>query len=89
MKKFLKWAVIIIVVPNLLYIIWLLIFDIDKLGFKKNIYENSRYGFSLEYPSNWTPGEQTANNIGQEFFSPDDEVFCYAYGFENTLLTTS
>ena len=51
-----------------------------------NVYENSRYSFSVEYPSNWKLGETEANNAGREIISPKNEAACYVYGFTNALL---
>lgn len=50
-------------------------------------YENSRYSFSLEYPPTWQLGEAETNNAGREFTSEDDDIYCYAYGFQNALIT--
>lgn len=89
MKKSLKWAlllVVIIIVAAILYLIWITIFDTKWLDLKRQTYENSRYGFSLKYPQEWILGEQETNNAGREFYSPNREVFCYAYGFANALM---
>ncbi|MBU0767318.1 hypothetical protein KKF55_06110 [Patescibacteria group bacterium] len=48
-------------------------------------YANSRYEFQIDFPSDWTLGEAETNNAGRELYSPDEEVYCYAYGFENAL----
>ena len=53
---------------------------------KWQLYENSRYQFSLEYPTNWGLGEQETNNAGREFLSPGVNTTCYAYGFANALM---
>jgi len=51
-----------------------------------NIYENSRYEFSVEYPARWSLGEAPANNDGREFISPDKSITCWTYGFQNSLI---
>jgi len=48
-------------------------------------YENSRYQFSLDYPSNWQLGQAPANNDGREIISPDNQAACSASGFANAL----
>ena len=48
-------------------------------------YENTRYKFSVDYPSNWDLGETETNNAGQTFTDPKTGVECYAYGFANAL----
>lgn len=53
---------------------------------KWQAYKNSRYGFSLEYPTNWGLGEPPTNNDGREFLSADRKTTCRAYGFANALL---
>ncbi len=50
------------------------------------IYENSRYGFSVEYPADWSLGEAPANNDGRNFTSPDEAIQCQAYGWHNALI---
>lgn len=50
-------------------------------------YQNARYNFSLEYPPGWQLGEPETNNAGREFFSPDKKTQCYAYGFQNAIIT--
>lgn len=52
-------------------------------------YENSRYQFSLEYPTNWHLGEAPNNNDGREISSPNSQVSCNAYGFANALTNDS
>ncbi|MBU0597158.1 hypothetical protein KKA94_03285 [Patescibacteria group bacterium] len=49
------------------------------------IYKNSRYEFSVEYPANWTLGEPETNNAGRTFIEPKTGVQCFAYGFANAL----
>jgi len=51
-------------------------------------YTNSRYHFTIKYPYNWELGEPEFNNAGREFFSPDKKIQCYAYGFQNALITS-
>lgn len=50
------------------------------------VYQNSRYSFSLEYPSGWVLGEPPGNNDGRTFFPADQSVECHAYGFHNSLV---
>ncbi|MCF7845640.1 MAG: hypothetical protein K9L85_00195 [Candidatus Peribacteraceae bacterium] len=52
-------------------------------------YENTSYGFRVQYPGNWNLGEADENNSGQAFNSPDQKAYCYAYGFPNALLNTN
>ena len=51
-------------------------------------YSNSRYGFTVDYPSSWKLGEAPDNNDGREFISPDGSVSCRAYGFQNALVNS-
>ena len=51
------------------------------------VYKNSRYAFKIDFPPQWKLGEQELNNAGREMFSPDNKISCYAYGFENVLIT--
>jgi hypothetical protein len=48
-------------------------------------YENSRYGFLINYPDDWSLGEAPENNDGREFISFDEQIICRAYGFANAL----
>jgi len=84
-----KTIVIIIVavflIAAFIYLLPLLKPDIVPGNWKS--YENSRYGFSIKYPNNWELGEKETGNAGREFFSPDREIQCYAYGFQNALVT--
>lgn len=48
-------------------------------------YENSRYGFKVDYPDDWRLGQEPTNSDGREISSPDDQVICRAYGFNNSL----
>ncbi|MFW6149837.1 MAG: hypothetical protein ACOC6D_08260 [Atribacterota bacterium] len=50
-------------------------------------YENSRYKFSVKFPANWELGSEETNHAGREFFSSDKQIQCYAYGFQNALIT--
>jgi len=52
------------------------------------VYENSRYNFSVLYPSGWKLGEAPENNDGRTFTLPDGTVECRAYGFFNALQGT-
>jgi len=49
-------------------------------------YENSRFGFSVDYPGGWSLAEAPTNNDGREFNSPDGDIACRGYGFNNSLL---
>ncbi|MBU1149095.1 hypothetical protein KKI23_03315 [Patescibacteria group bacterium] len=49
-------------------------------------YENTRYIFSVDYPGNWDLREAPTNNDGREFDSPDGDIACRTYGFNNSLL---
>lgn len=49
-------------------------------------YSNARYEFSVDYPDDWTLSDAPANNDGREFISPDNEISCRAYGFQNALI---
>jgi len=51
------------------------------------VYENSRFNFSVEYPASWTLGEPVTNNDGREMHSSGKEIVCRAYGFYNALIT--
>ncbi|MFH1597884.1 MAG: hypothetical protein ABIB97_02320 [Patescibacteria group bacterium] len=53
-----------------------------------SIYENSRYGFSLNYPASWTLADPPTNNDGRTFISPEEDITCMAYGFNNALAQT-
>ena len=53
------------------------------------VYENTRYGFSVDYPIGWELGEPPANNDGREFISKDRQITCRAYGFANALVGSS
>ncbi|HUT21867.1 MAG TPA: hypothetical protein VMX18_00495 [Candidatus Bipolaricaulota bacterium] len=82
-KSNLKWillAVAVIIAAALIYFLAI------KGVYKKEIYENSRYQYSLNYPADWTLGAEETNNAGREIFSPDKKVYCYVYGFENALV---
>ena len=48
-------------------------------------YSNTRYEFWMDYPSGWVLGELETNNAGRELYSPNNEVYCYVYGFKNAL----
>lgn len=52
---------------------------------KWQVYNNSRYQFSLNYPSAWRLGEEPANNDGRVFYSPSNDQECRAFGFTNAL----
>ncbi len=52
-------------------------------------YENARYEFSVDYPGDWELGDSPTNNDGQVFYSPNEEISCRAYGFNNSLLDSN
>jgi hypothetical protein len=52
-------------------------------------YSNSRYHFSIAYPSDWKLQDTPTNNDGGEFVSPDRSISCRAYGFQNALVGTN
>lgn len=52
-------------------------------------YENSRFGYSIEYPLEWTLGSAPINNDGRDISSPDGEIFCNVFGFANSILSES
>lgn len=81
MKKVFIIMLILVVVA----IISFFVFQNTK-GWKT--YKNSRYNFSVEYPSNWSLNNAPANNDGREFVSPDGNITCHAYGFANSLLNS-
>lgn len=79
--------VLIIVLALMVFIVFVVVgFVLNQkwLG-KWQTYQNSRYQFSLEYPTNWHLGEAPTNNDGREISSLDNQVTCYAYGFANSL----
>lgn len=87
MKKSLKWLLLVIIIIIIAIILYVL--STKWLDLERETYENTRYGFSVKYPAVWTLGGVETNNAGREFYSPDEEVVCYAYGFANALLGAS
>lgn len=81
MRKWLIITIVIIIIAVLAYFFWW------QKEEEWPSYENSRYSFSLEYPSTWQLGEAETTNAGREFTSEDDDIYCYAYGFENAIIT--
>jgi len=53
---------------------------------KWKTYNNSRYGFSVDYPAHWKLGEPEFDNAGRIIKSPESDIECYIYGFANALL---
>ncbi len=84
MKKKVICFIVIIVIILFCFFLFYLYFKGQKWS-SWNVYENSRYGFSLKYPPNWQLGEAETNNAGREMIAPGEEVICYAYGFSNAL----
>ncbi|MCD4761092.1 hypothetical protein K8R42_04300 [bacterium] len=84
MKKSSKWLIVIIIAV-FLAIVWY-VASTKWLDLDRETYKNTRYGFSLKYPAAWTLGEPETNNAGRTISSPDEKVFCYAYGFANALV---
>jgi hypothetical protein len=52
-------------------------------------YENARFGYSIDYPLDWTLGEAPTNNDGRDFTSDDEEALCSVFGFANALTSES
>ena len=48
-------------------------------------YQNSRYGFSVDYPIGWKLADAPTNNDGREFIYAEKSIACHAYGFYNSL----
>jgi len=89
MKKAIK-AISIIVVAIVLIIAFFIILPLlkpDIVPRDWQVYENSRYSFSVKFPANWQLGEPETNNAGRELFSSDEKIQCYAYGFQNVIIT--
>ena len=78
MKKIISLILIIIVTVVVVFLLWL------KEEYKT--YNNTRYSFSVDYPTSWTLGEAPTNNDGRVFTDPETGVNCRAYGFSNSLL---
>ncbi|MBU0649066.1 hypothetical protein KJ969_03125 [Patescibacteria group bacterium] len=83
MKKSFIWLLLAIVA---VVIIIGLVLWFTRAAEEWQSYENSRYNFSLDYPADWTLGDAETNNQGRGFYSPDEAVYCYAYGFANALM---
>ncbi len=89
MKNIYKIIIITIAVIIIIAAIIYLFFILDPNPYSNwKTYENARYNFSLKYPDDWELGEQETTNAGREFFSPDQKIQCYAYGFQNALMTS-
>jgi hypothetical protein len=48
-----------------------------------DVYNNSRYGYSVSYPTSFIPGEPPDNNDGQKFTSKDGTAELIVYGSNN------
>lgn len=78
-----KWLVVVGILIVFLGLWW-----IAQRGFDSGdwaIYENDRYGFTVDYPADFKLGEAPDNNDGREFVSPDKKITCRGYGFANAL----
>ncbi|MEA3355517.1 MAG: hypothetical protein U9Q63_03480 [Patescibacteria group bacterium] len=78
-----KWLILSGVLVVFLGLGW-----VGQRGFDSGdwaIYENSRYGFAVDYPAEFNLGEAPTNNDGREFISPDKKIICRGYGFYNAL----
>lgn len=82
-----KKTVLIIILAIILVIVFVYFYFLKEKGSVWQTYQNARYNFSLEYPPGWQLGEPETNNAGREFFSPDRKTQCYAYGFQNAIIT--
>lgn len=76
-------VIILVVLAGLAVVAYFLLTK-SWLG-KWQSYENSRFQFNLEYPTNWKLGQAPSNNDGREMISPDNQTTCYAFGFANAL----
>ncbi|WP_434752741.1 hypothetical protein [Paenibacillus amylolyticus] len=45
-----------------------------------NTYHNSRFGFSISYPGDWTAGEESDNGDGKQLYVGNPDVDIRAYG---------
>jgi hypothetical protein len=76
---------IIFLIPIIVVFIIFFIFSKKYKPITIQTYENSRYGFSINYPDDWSLGKAPENNDGREFISSDEQIICRAYGFANAL----
>ena len=81
-----KKIFIVLGIIGLLIIFVVLYFVVfSKWMGKWQTYENARYNFSIEYPTNWKLGDEEINNAGREIIAPNNNTTCYVYGFANAL----
>ncbi len=80
-------AIFVIIILIAIFISILPLLKPDIIPRNWEVYENSRYNFNVQYPADWELGEPEISNAGREFFSTDKEIQCYAYGFQNVLIT--
>lgn len=54
-----------------------------------NSYQNSRYGFKISYPKEWTAGEESDNGDGKILYigNPDVDIRVYASNYFNDTIT--
>lgn len=78
-----KWKIIVGILVVFLGLWWVAQRGLDYGDWA--IYENDRYGFTVDYPLGWTMSEAPTNNDGREFVSPDGKITCRGYGFANAL----
>ena len=43
-------------------------------SFSYNTYKNDRYGFTVEYPTTFTKGEEPTNGDGRKFYNGDSTI---------------
>lgn len=64
----------------------------DNIGkrdeFEYLTYENTRFGYSIDYPSYFIKGEEPVNNDGLIFTSPDSSAKLTVYGSNNVFFWT-
>ncbi|WP_440116676.1 PsbP-related protein [Paenibacillus sp. QZ-Y1] len=52
----------------------------EKRDVEWNTYHNSRFGFSISYPSDWTAGEESDNGDGKQLYVGNPDIDIRAYG---------
>ena len=89
-KKRSLWGAVLLVAIVILIIIAAGYYFLDREWRGRTFtYENSRFGYSVEYPIDWTLGEAPTNNDGRNISSDKDEVLCSIFGFTNSLTSES
>ena len=85
------WFLVLIIVVILAIIFGLIYYFILSKDWQGRwlVYENSRFGYSIEYPVDWTLGSAPTNNDGRNITSLDEETTCSVFGFANSLLSDS